>query len=146
MESVSQQDLPMVSQIPQTCDHEAAMEDPLILRSGSSNSVEASSSYLHLADCAPDTDARQVDSEREYGPVIDMSSEAHDFLAAIFEATAHRALNPGAMDPDVPDYVATLQSSLADLHDPARNLMSMVPPQKFYRRQRRSVSLRHQCG
>ncbi len=79
-----------------------------------------------------------------YIPVHDMSSEAYDLIAAVFEATARRAdaLDSGAMDLDVADHVATLQSSLADMHDPDRTLMSMAPPKRFYRRYWQSFSLR----
>ena len=84
-----------------------------------------------------------------YGPVHDMSSDECDLLAAVFEATAHRAdaLDAGTKDLDVADQVATLQSSLVDMHDPDRILMSMAPPTRFYRRNWQSFSLRllHRC-
>ena len=84
-----------------------------------------------------------------YGPVHDMSSDECDLLAAVFEATAHRAdiLDAGTMDIDVADQVTTQQSSLADMHDPDRAMLSVAPPKRFYRRNWQSFSLRllHRC-
>ena len=78
-----------------------------------------------------------------YVTVHDMSSDEYDLLAAVFEATAHRAdiLDAGTMDLDVADHVATQQSSLADMHDPDRAMLSMAPPTRFYRRNRQSFSM-----
>ncbi len=79
--------------------------------------------------------------------VHDMNSEEYSLLAAVFEAAALRAdaRDSGAMDLDVADHAATLQSSVADMHDsydPDRTLLSMAPPTKFYRRNWQSFSLR----
>ena len=66
-----------------------------------------------------------------------------DLMAAVFEATAARRADAlGAMDLDVADHVATLQSLLADVHDPDRILLCMAPPARFYRRNWQSFSLR----
>ncbi len=76
-------------------------------------------------------------------PVHDMSYEAYDLIAAVFEATALAdALDAGAMDLVTIDHVETLQSSLADMHDPDRVLMSMTLPKRFYKRYWQSFSLR----
>ncbi len=79
-----------------------------------------------------------------YVPVDDLCCEEFYFLAAVFEATARRAdaLDAGNMDLDVADHIAMLQSSLADLHDPDRTLLSMAAPKRFYRRNWQSFSLR----
>ena len=136
-----------------TCEHDAAMEDPVCSRSGRSSSEEKTSSHFQLADCAPHS--FQVDLEwlcrvnsnsktttvkmdqDAYIPVSDTSSEANDFLAAVVEATTlcPGALDAGSMDLDVP-------TSLAGMHDPDRVLLSMAPPKRFYRRHWQSVSQR----
>ena len=143
---------------PKTCEHDAAMEDTVFSRSGSSYSVKTSSPDLQLADFAPDT--FQVDLEwmcrvnsnsnitavmmdhDAYIPGNEMSSGADDFLAAVFEATALRP-DSGTMDLDVASHAATPPpSSLADMHDPNRVLLSMAPPKRFYRRHWQSLSVR----
>ncbi len=69
-------------------------------------------------------------------PVNYISPEACDFLAA---AEAAALLRADAMDTG---NVTTVQSSLADLHDPDRISLSLVPPKKFYRTYWQSFSLR----
>ena len=139
---------------PKSCEQDVVMEDHAFSRSGSSSSVKASRSGLQLADGAPDTFQMDmellVNSDLEttcstpavkmhhnaYIPVNYISPEACAFLAA---AEAAAALLADAMDAG---NVTTVQSSLAELHDPERILLSMAPPKKFYRTFWQSISLR----
>ena len=139
---------------PESCEQDVVMEDHAFSRSGSSSSVKASRSDLQLADGAPDTfqmdlellvnsDLKTICSTpainvdpNAYVPVNYISPEARVFLAA---AEAAAALLADEMDAG---NVTTVQSSLAELHDPDRILLSMAPPKKFYRTFWQSVSLR----
>ena len=70
-----------------------------------------------------------------YVPVNYISAEAYALLAAA-EASAARkadALDAGALERDMHGSCSTLQSVVFELHDPARMLLCMAPPKKFYR-------------
>ena len=141
-----------------TCEHNAAMKDPVFSRSGRSSSVKKTNSHFQLADCAPriavsrklqykdnnsNNGSGRVHSSQCHRP-SDMSSEANDFLAAVVKATTlcPDALDAGSMDFNVANHVATAQSSLADMHDADSILLSMAPSKRFYRRHWQSVSQR----
>ncbi len=140
--------------VPESCEQEVVMEDHALSRSGSSSSVKTSSSDMLLADCAQETfqndrellvnpdlkpacsiTAVEMD-QGAYVPVNYISHEACSFLAAVEAAAVLRAEATDAGN------ITPFQSSLADLHDPGRILLSFAPPKKFYRRHWQSVSLR----
>ena len=137
---------------PESCEQDVVMDDYELSRSASSSSVKTSSSDLH--ECTPDT--LQIDLElllnsdlestcstpavqmnqNAYVPVNYFSPEVCAFLAA---AEAAAALRADAMDAGI---VTTVQSPLAELHDPERVLLSFAPPKRFHRTFWQSTSLR----